>query len=141
MLLCLATAADIPQQPLIHGSDIVGEIRTHVEGMQIGQPGNQIFEWMRTGMLQEINPQVSFPALRQQLPATMAANAEGVWLLSFMNYEYPWNLEARHAVGTLLHVDKVTITPFLERLLTPPAGVLNLEPPSATNQPATQTSK
>ena len=83
---------------------------------------------------QQLDPAPDLAAWRQQLPPAMRDNAEGVWLLSSLNFEYPWGTKASEIHALLATPDKKAIDVVLDALISAEPATLTLEP---TRQPAT----
>jgi hypothetical protein len=83
--------------------------------------------WLAPMLARQIDLAPDFTALRQQLPEIMKVNAEGVWLLTLMNYEYPWGVPARRVHESLANIDKAAVKSVMDALLTNQPCTLTLE--------------
>ncbi len=103
-------------------------LRELIASFQTGQHRHGIPAMLAQVMANEISTTIDFDSLRRHLPQQLRDSAEGVWLLSLMNYEYDWGIPAEQVSKELRALDPVALKALLDRVNSDAFGFLALKP-------------
>ena len=133
---CLAEPVQGADQQRLNIDQSWAKIQPLINELREGGKARGMLSFMPTLILQETPPKPDFTLIRQQLPPMMQDNAEGVWLLGALNFEYSWSVPAEQVFDSLKHLDQQAVKGVIDLVTSEPAGSLLLEPKGPTTQPA-----
>lgn len=119
----------------IAAADVWKRLEPMIAEMRQGGERSGMTAWLAPMLARQVDLAPNFSAIRQQLPPAMKDNAEGVWLLSLMNYEYAWGVTAKVVQESLANLNDAAVKSVQDALLEHEPCTLTLEPKAQqTNQ-------
>ena len=110
-------------------------LKTLLDEMGEGGARSGMIGWLAPMLARQVDLAPDFTSMRQQLPAMMKDNAEGVWLLSIMNFEYAWGVPSKRVQDSLANLDPVAVKSVTDALLKQEPCTLFVGPKSPPELP------